>query len=230
MALKSENITMNIKKIRRIMKKYNLICKIRGKNKSRITLQKNIENMNVSNVLNRNFKQNVPYTFASTDITYLKYKNIFSFLSVIKDLASGEILAWKLSKQMNLDLVTNTLSNLKKYSIKNNVNLSKMVLHSDQGFQYTSIKYHKKLLDLKITQSMSRKGNAVDNAPIESFFGHLKDEIECKNLNFDQLHNLIKNYIINYNYKRKQWNKEKMTPVEYRNYLNLNSLQIKCSL
>lgn len=72
---------------------------------------------------------------------------------------------------------------------------------------------------------MSRKGNAVDNAPIESFFGHLKDEIDYKNLKFDQLHNSIKNYIINYNYKRKQWNKEKMTPIEYRNHLlNLSSL------
>lgn len=134
MDLKSENITMNLKKIRRIMKKYNLVCKIRRKNKARITLAKNKENMHVSNVLNRNFKQNMPYNFASTDITYLKYKNIFSFLSVIKDLASGEILAWRLSKDMNLNLVINTILKLKKYSKKNGVDLSKMVLYSDQGF------------------------------------------------------------------------------------------------
>jgi transposase InsO family protein len=92
MKLDDKGITMNLKKIRRIMKKYGLICKIRRVNKARVSLQKNIENQEVANLLNRKFKQNIPYSFASTDITYLKHQGRFSFLSVIKDLATGEIL------------------------------------------------------------------------------------------------------------------------------------------
>ena len=73
---------------------------------------------------------------------------------------------------------------------------------------------------LKMIQSMSRKGNCVDNAPIETFFGHLKDDVDykaCKT--FDELHLLIKNYMEYYNYERRQWDLKKMTPVEYRSHL-----------
>ena len=210
---------LNHKQAHRIMKKYGLKAKIRRINKSRVTLKTNKENMFVKNILNREFKQKTPYTFASTDITYLKHQNRFSFLSVTKDLASGEILSWSLSKKMNLELVMKSVDKLKVYFKKNNLNLNNLLLHSDQGFQYTNFKYHKKLKELKITQSMSRRGNSVDNAPIESFFGHMKDEIEYSSLNFNQLNNLINNYMLRYNQQRKQWNRKKMTPIEYRNFL-----------
>lgn len=121
-----------------------------------------------------------------------------------KDLASGELLAWKLSKNMNLKLVLDTVDNLKKYFRKNHLDLNNLLLHSDQGFQYTNLQYHNKLKDLKITQSMSRKGNSVDNAPIESFFGHMKDEIDCSELSFNKLQELIDDNMIEYNNKRKQ--------------------------
>jgi putative transposase len=217
--LRESGVVMNLKKIRRIMHKYGLVCKIRRRNKARVTLTKNIENMCVKNTLNRKFKQDIPYTYASTDITYLKHNNKFSFLSVVKDIATGEALCWKLSKYMNLELVINTITELELKFKKNKLDLKQLLLHSDQGFQYTNSIYHKMLKTLKIKQSMSRKGNSVDNAPIESFFGHMKDEIDCKNINFNQLHNLINEYMIDYNYKRKQWNKRKMTPIEYKNYL-----------
>ena len=144
---------------------------------------------------------------------------MFSFLSVIKDLASGEVIAWRLSKTMDLDLVLNTINDLEKYFKDNNLDLSKLLLHSDQGFQYTNLAYYNKLKKLKITQSMSRKGNSVDNAPIESFFSHFKDEVEYKHLNFKQVHNLIGKYMLKYNYKRKQWSRMRLAPVHYRNYL-----------
>ena len=73
-----------------------------------------------------------------------------------------------------------------------------------KGFQYTNPSYHYKLKELGIIQSMSRKGNSIDNAIIESFFGHMKDEIEYSNLNFNQLKDLIDNYMAEYNEKRKQ--------------------------
>jgi putative transposase len=210
---------MNLKKIRRIMKKYGLACKIRRVNKARVSLKKNKENIFVGNMLNRGFKQHIPYRYASTDITYIKHQNQFSFLSVIKDLATGEVLTWRLSKFMNLDLVLNTINDLEKYFKKNNLALTKLLLHSDQGFQYTNLLYHNKLKELGITQSMSRKGNSVDNAPIESFFGHMKDEVEYSKLNFSLLKNLISEYMLEYNYKRKQWGRKKLAPVYYRDYL-----------
>lgn len=210
---------MNLKKVRRIMKKYGLVCKIRRINKARVSLKKNKENMFVKNLLNREFKQKTPHTYASTDITYIKHRNRFSFLSVIKDLATGEVLVWKLSREMNLNLIMDTIDNLKRYFGKNNLDLTKLLLHSDQGFQYTNLEYHTRLKELGIIQSMSRRGNSVDNAPIESFFGHMKDEIEYKHLNFIELNELINEYMLEYNYKRKQWGRQRMSPIYYRNYL-----------
>ncbi len=219
MDLETAGIVMNLKKIRRIMKKHNIVCKIRRVNKARVTLKTNKENMFVENLLNREFKQNIPYRYASTDITYVKHQGRFSFLSAVKDLATGEVLTWRLSRFMDLDLVLNTIDDLELGFKENNLNLNELLLHSDQGFQYTNIRYHNKLKKLGITQSMSRRGNSVDNAPIESFFGHFKDETDYGDLNFEQVHNVIEKYMIEYNYRRKQWGKMRLAPVYYRNYL-----------
>jgi transposase InsO family protein len=200
----SMDLGLNHKKVHRIMKKYGLRAKIRRINNARVSLKKNKENRFVQNILNRAFNQKTPHTFASTDITYLKHKNIFSFLSVTKDLASGEVLSYKLSKKMDLDLVLKSINDLRSYFIKNNLKLDNLILHSDQGFQYTNKKYYNKLKELGITQSMSRRGNSVDNAPIESFFGHMKDEIEYRNLNFNELKLVIDKYMLEYNQQRKQ--------------------------
>jgi len=227
MKLDDKGITMNLKKIGRIMKKYDLICKIRRTNKSRVSLKKNIVNQEVANLLDREFRQKVPYKVTSTDITYLKHKGRFSFLSTVKDLATGEVLTWKLSKLMNLDLVLNTIDDLEAYFKENNLRLDNLLLHSDHGFQYTSLTYHNRLKELGIIQSMSRRGNSIDNAPIESFFGHMKDEIEYSKLNFAELETLIDEYMIEYNYKRRQWGRKRLAPVYYRDYL-LNNFAVNC--
>ena len=93
-------------------------------------------------------------------------------------------------------------------------------MHSDQGFHYTHPSYIKRWPILGIVQSMSRKGNCLDNAPVESFFGHMKDELDltaCYSL--DQVKAAIDEYIYNYNHHRYQWERKKMAPVEYRNHL-----------
>ena len=195
----------------RIMKKYDLKAKIRRINKSRISLEKNKENIAVANLLNREFKQITPYKFLSTDISYLKHQGSFSFLSVIKDIATGEILTYKISQKMNLNLVLSTIDNLVKYFKENNLDLKNILLHSDQGFQYTNPSYHYKLKELGIIQSMSRKGNSIDNAIIETFFGHMKDETEFRNINsFSELNRIIDNYMVYFNYYRPQWHKKKI--------------------
>jgi putative transposase len=94
------------------------------------------------------------------------------------------------------------------------------LLHSDQGVHYTNPQYIQRVEKLGLVQSMSRKGNCIDNAPMESFFGHFKDEVDvadCKT--FDELKAKIAAYMQYYNNERQQWNLKKMTPVEYRNHL-----------
>jgi len=106
---------------------------------------------------------------------------------------------------MNLNLVFLTIKRLKKYFKDNNLDLNNTLIHSDQGFQYTHSNYKKILNDLNIIQSMSRKGNSIDNAIIETFFGHLKDELDFKDINsFRELNRVINRYMIYFNHKRPQ--------------------------
>ncbi|WP_317101989.1 IS3 family transposase, partial [Clostridium neonatale] len=90
-----------------------------------------------------------------------------------------------------------------------------------QGVHYTSPKYQKLLKENNLGQSMSRRGNCWDNAPQESFFGHLKDEVDYKSCTtLEDIENSINDYIDYYNNHRCQWNLKKLTPVEYRNQLS----------
>ena len=194
------------------MKKYNLTAKVRRKNPYKAVMKKTAEHRTFENRLDRDFYQTVPYRFFCTDITYLPFNNRFAYLSVVKDIATGEIAAWHLSPHITMELVLKTIDRMKQY--KN------ALIHSDQGFHYTNPEYIRKIEMLGMVQSMSRKGNCIDNAPMESFFGHLKDDVDFKScMSFDELKSLVKNYIRYYNCERAQWNKNKMTPVEYRDHL-----------
>lgn len=93
-------------------------------------------------------------------------------------------------------------------------------IHSDQGAHYTSPRFQKLLRSKNLGQSMSRRGNCWDNAPQESFFGHMKDEINYRSCTtFEELKGIIDNYINYYNNYRYQWNLKRLTPVKYRNQL-----------
>lgn len=200
------------------MKKYDLNTKIRRKNPYKMIMKKTLEHRTAPNILSRKFIQETPYKALSTDITYLWWNHRFAYLSVIKDLASGEVLAWYLSQHIEMDLVMETVEKLTRND--GVVGWSGVLLHSDQGFHYTNPLYIQKLKDMNMTQSMSRKGNCIDNAPIESFFGHLKDDVDyekCKT--YEELRLIIEEYMRYYNYERPQWERKKMTPVNYRNHL-----------
>jgi transposase InsO family protein len=177
-------------------------------------MKKTMEHRIFPNKLQREFHQPIPLKVFCTDITYIPFCQSFVYLSVIKDIASGEVMAWDLSVNLEIDLVIETIGNMKLNSYEN------ILIHSDQGFHYTNPKYIEIIKELKMDQSMSRKGNCIDNAPIESFFGHMKDELDykaCKS--FDELSLAIDEYMRYYNYERKQWTRNKMTPIEYRNHL-----------
>lgn len=214
------NVFMNHKKVNRIMNKYGLFTKVRRKNPYKMIMKKNFEHRTCDNILAREFTQIVPQKVLCTDITYLWFGQRFAYLSVIKDIASREIVAWSISWHIGMSLVFDTVKDLKHNAEIQKWNLENVLLHSDQGFHYTNPDYIKGIKDLKIRQSMSRKGNCIDNAPMESFFGHLKDEVDYKEAKtFENLKTMIGEYINYYNNHRQQWELKKMTPVEYRNHL-----------
>lgn len=209
----------NLKRIRRIMKKFNIICPIRRANPYKRIMKATQEHSIVPNHLNRNFKQEIPGKVLLTDITYLFYGNYQkAYLSTIKDASTNEIVAYNLSKSLSLDIVLTTINKL--FSNKNITLPESSLIHSDQGFHYTNPLFKKILKEHNINQSMSRKGNCWDNAPQESFFGHFKDEAKIKECNtYDELSSEIDAYMDYYNNHRYQWKLKKMTPVQYRNHL-----------
>jgi len=205
------NLIVNHKRIYRLMKEMKMQAKIR---KKRQKYRKGSERKVVPNVLDRNFtakRQNEKWV---TDITYIMFNNQRLYLSVICDLWNKEIIAYKISPKNNLELVLETLEEAKK---KRNVT-EKTLLHSDQGFQYTSPTYHEAVKLNGITQSMSRKANCLDNACVENFFSHLKTE--CIYLrNFEKPEEVIQEvekYIYRYNHRRIQKKLNYLSPVNYR--------------
>lgn len=208
-------ICYNRKRIMLIMRKYNIVCPIRRKKyKYKVTKEHKV----CKNYLQREFKQNVPGKVMLTDISYLQYGNAkTAYLSTILDASTNEILSFKVRENMKLDLVISTLNELKDNQF---VHFDDGMIHSDQGWHYTNPQFRIRAAEMGLQQSMSRRGNCWDNAPQESFFGHLKDEVDIKHCNtFDELHTLISDYIDYYNNDRYQWNLNKMTPIQYRNYL-----------
>lgn len=209
---RKKKIAMNHKKIIRIMRKYDLVAKIRRRNPYKAIMKKTAEHRTFANQLDRTFVQTIPHRFFCTDITYMFFSSRIAYLSVVKDIASGEVVAWYLSPHITMELVLGTIKQMERYQ--------DALIHSDQGFHYTNPEYIEKVKALKMIQSMSRKGNCIDNAPIESFFGHLKDDVDYKSCKtFEELKLLVENYIQYYNNERAQWDLNKMTPVEYRDHL-----------
>jgi len=219
MRLKRDYSTIyNLKKIKRIMKKYKIICPYRKVNPYKKIAKATQEHSTKANILERNFKQGKPGKVLLTDITYLYYAGgKKAYLSAIKDGSTNEILSHYISTSLSLEIATKTIHKL----CRKKKELSKdAFIHSDQGFHYTSPKFQKLLIKNGIAQSMSRRGNCWDNAPMESFFGHMKDEVDikgCKNLK--KLKMEINRYMKYYNNERPQWDLNKMTPKEYRSHL-----------
>ncbi|MEH7505851.1 IS3 family transposase [Neobacillus drentensis] len=220
MILENEfDLNLSRKRIQRIMNKYEIVCPHRKSNPYKKIAKATKEHQVVSNKLNREFKQGVPGKVLLTDITYLPYNGKhMAYLSAIKDASTNELLAYHVSDRITLDIATKTIDKLMKNK-KTSLD-SKAFIHSDQGSHYTSPRYQKLLKKHGLDQSMSRRGNCWDNAPMESFFGHLKDEVDyqsCKTL--DELKAKLNHYMVYYNNYRYQWNLEKMTPIQYRNHL-----------
>ena len=211
---------MNVKKIRRLLKKFDLVCPIRRPNPYR-RMAKEMQTSHVApNVVNREFRIHGARKILLTDITYLFYRGGKCYLSVVMDAYTKEVLAWCVSESLAVDFVLLTVDRLRQ---EHGMSLDKKVIvHSDQGCHYTSNAFIARLRDADFVQSMSAKGCCWDNAPQESFFGHMKDEIKAevsKCQSFLKVRELLEDWMDYYNHDRYQWDLLKLSPSEYYGYL-----------
>jgi len=211
---------MNLKKIRRLMRKYGLKCPFRGPNPYRRMAKALKTNAVFPNIVNREFVSGGVRKVLLTDITYIFYDGGVCYLSTVLDAFTREILAYELSSNLEVTFVLNTVEKLiAKYGSEVD---DTTIIHSDQGCHYTSKAFIQKLKDNNFVQSMSRKGNCWDNAPQESFFGHMKDEIKYEIATmktFDEVKDKVNDWIDYYNNDRYQWDLVKLSPKEYYKYV-----------
>jgi putative transposase len=165
------------------------------------------------NILQRDFQASQPNQKWVTDVTYFRTQQGWGYLSIIQDLFDGFIVAHQFGRQNSRALVLNTLKQAKQ----NEKVTDGLILHSDQGHQYTSQAYFVLMREYPITPSMSRRANCWDNAPMENFFGHLKEEAlrHVRNPTFEEARSLIDDYVHFYNYEWIQL-KTRQTPFETR--------------
>ena len=211
---------MNIKKIRRLMRKYGLKCPYRGPNPYRQMARAIKTNSVFPNKVDRKFLESGARKVLLTDITYIFYATDVCYLSTILDAFTREILAYQLSKSFDVRFVLKTVAELVEM---HGCELDDTtIVHSDQGCHYTSKAFIEALKDNHFVQSMSRRGNCWDNAPQESFFGHMKDEIKYEIAmmkDFSLVKAKIDDWIDYYNNDRYQWELAKLSPKEYYDYV-----------
>lgn len=213
-------VVMNLKKIRRLMNKFNLSCPYRSPNPYR-RMAKALKTSNVAdNLLQREFEEYGPRIVLLTDITYLPYNGTFAYLSTILDAFTKQILSYVLSSSLEVDFVLETVNKLVE---KHGISLqAETIIHSDQGCHYTSYKFINIVHDKNLRQSMSRRGNCWDNAPQESFFGHMKDHIKPKLadcITFADVQVVVDDYMDYYNNRRYQWHLAKLSPNEFYKFI-----------
>lgn len=213
-------VHMNIKKIRRLMKKYGLFCPIRKANPF-WRMPKALRTTNVApNLLNREFEKHGPRAVLLTDINYIiNGKAPRCYMSTIIDPCTKELLTWVLSESLKIDFVLETVNQLiENYGISLT---AETLINSDQGVHYTSVKFIQMIKDSELRQSMSRKANCWDNAPQESFYGHMKDEIDIfQCTTFEKIYQVISDWTDYYNNDRYQWDLARLAPREYCKYLD----------
>lgn len=192
-------VIFNHKKVARIMQKYNLkpeyIKRIRPN-----VIYKRIQANVKPNLIKRNFNVDSPNKVWTTDITYLIFNNKRLYLSTILDLYDRKVVAYKISKFNNIPLVIDTLNE----AIAKRKDVQGTIIHSDQGFQYTSYEYKAIYESNQIQISMSRKGTPIDDSPMESFHGILKKETLYNNTitSIEEYQALVEDWLEFYNTKR----------------------------
>lgn len=217
LALKEMGIRINHKRVLRLMRDHHLLCaKFNRKSRKFITYRGKVGRL-ARNRFNRRFKTDRPYQKLVTDITQFKIQGTEQrlYLSPIMDLYNSEIISYKISDRPTYDIVHEPLCEALALRPKLGY---RMTIHSDQGWHYQMKQWRAKLKGHKVFQSMSRKGNCLDNSPMENFFGLLKQEMFYGET-FDSYATLkthIEAYIRYYNHDRIKLKLDGLSPVGYR--------------
>ena len=212
-----------LSKVRRLMRKYNLMSGIRSPKNEKKAARERRDRFEKPNLLRRRFRLHRPLEVRLTDVTYIDYgynpetrKPYRAYGSSSIDPVTGRCLAFNLSRNNDLPLAMSTLAKLSEYPMIENA-----LLHSDHGVLYLTEEFQSKVAELKMKQSMSRIGNCWDNASQESFFGLFKHETKCEECtNYNELEDLVNRYFAYFNEERPKWDRNRMTPIEYEEYLN----------
>jgi transposase InsO family protein len=209
--MRQEGKPVNHKKIQRLMQAMGLKSLVRPKKYSSYRGEMHAD---VPNLLQRQFEAEQPNQRWVTDVSEFNVKGEKLYLSPVLDLYNGEIVAYQTSRQPAFTMVSTML----KKAISKLTGSDRPLLHSDQGWQYQMPAYRHQLDAQQITQSMSRKGNCLDNAAMESFFGTLKSEFFYLNRfeSIEQLQQGIHRYIRYYNHDRIKLKLKGLSPVQYR--------------
>lgn len=209
--LRNRGHSINHKTVYRLMKELNLKSMVRIK---KYRSYKGDFGQVAKNLIARNFHASEPNQKWTTDITEFSLAGEKLYLSPILDMFNGEIISYKLSKHPNLLQVLDMLEDA-FLKLPDNANL---ILHSDQGWQYQNKRYQDKLMQKGIRQSMSRKGNCLDNSIMESFFGILKSELLYlkKYTAMSEFEQDLINYIDYYNNERIKSKLNGMSPSDFR--------------
>lgn len=214
--LQDHKVWMNHKKVLRLMQVMGLRSRIRRKYRN-CSRTWNEGDRAARNILKREFQADAPNQKWVTDITQYRVGDSWLYLSAIKDLCQNEIVSFHMSQRNDTELVLETFSK----AFEKEKDVTGLIVHSDQGTQYTSYRYHDMLPQVGAQISMSRRGNCYDNASMESFFSHLKTEAlypyDIRSM--DEAQRRIEEYIHFYNNCRPQRKLKKLTPVQYRNQL-----------
>ena len=209
--LRNEGCTLNHKTVQRLMQDMNLKSKVR-----RVKYRSYCGEVGKTapNILNREFEASRPNQKWATDVTEFKVAGRKAYLSPIIDMFNGEIIAYTISDRPDLKMVMDMMRSAKR-KIKDTKGI---MLHSDQGWHYQHMQYQQTLKKYGITQSMSRKGNCLDNAVMENFFGIMKTELlylqEFSDM--DIFKRELRKYINYYNNDRIKLKLNGKSPVQYR--------------
>ena len=216
LGLRKQGYKVNHKKVQRIMKKLGLKVDKFSRKSRKYSSYKGTVGTVAKNRINRRFFTNVCHQKLTTDITEFKCLNgVKLYLNPFMDLFNGEILSFGISIRPTLELVIQPLEEALEI-VKDSK--YRTTIHSDQGWHYQHKKWVKTLKDNKVFQSMSRKGNCIDNSPMENFFGLMKQEMYYGKAlcSFEDLKMKIEEYMVYYNNKRIKKKLAGMSPVEYR--------------
>lgn len=208
---RDHGISLDRKTVARIMREEGL--KAKGRRKRAYSSYKGTVGKIADNVLKRDFTATGPMQKLVSDITQFNIRDTKVYLSPLVDLFNGEVVSWRIGKSPNMNMVLDML-----FDVLPDLNANKPIVHTDQGFQYQNHRWCYLLNKTGCTQSMSRKGNCLDNSPAESFFARVKTEFSDGSGFKYPKHFMRKldEWICWYNEGRIKGSLSGMTPVEYR--------------